>query len=475
MIWYSSARGSNGELSITWRPSTFFDTAQPRSRASLRICSAAAICARASSVSVAAGSHSRTWSPCRFATMIRPMVASTVRAAALGNAKRLPPARRRGQQAELLAVDLPAKAGRLRQVDRALHRERLAAQHEPVQAVPGWGRRVRRREVLADRAAREGGDLVVRVQPALVEADRQRVRRRERDDPPGLGDPAHAVDVRLEHPQTAVADQLGEGEARLLVLARRDRYVERARKTGVALAVVERDWLLDPAQAELGGRAAVGERERYVPVQVGVDHQLDVRTDGVAHGPGRLDAGAQAGRPLLRPAGQEELDGAEPGLDVGPGLPRELVGRQDVAQVAGVHGDARLRAAAKEPVDRLSERFAQQVPQRDVHAGERLDGGAPAAVAQAGAVQLLPQPLDVARVFAQQQLPEVAADDRHRRGAEAADRPDAHELVVRFDLHDHERDRLRRRAAWRSGRRRGGHAVAVGVPDRVGADVLYAH
>jgi hypothetical protein len=60
MTWYSSACGSKGPLSITWRPSTFFETAQPRSRASRMICSAAAICARASSVSVAAGSHSRT-------------------------------------------------------------------------------------------------------------------------------------------------------------------------------------------------------------------------------------------------------------------------------------------------------------------------------------------------------------------------------------------------------------------------------
>jgi hypothetical protein len=59
MIWYSSALTSKGPSSSTCWPPTFFDTAQPRSRASSRMRSAAAICARAYSVSVV--SHSTTW------------------------------------------------------------------------------------------------------------------------------------------------------------------------------------------------------------------------------------------------------------------------------------------------------------------------------------------------------------------------------------------------------------------------------
>src|SRR5947209_6919445 len=71
MIWYSSAYGSNTPSSRTCCVPTFFETAQPLSRASRRMRSASRTLSRASSVSVSA-SHSTSWCPRRLATMMRP-------------------------------------------------------------------------------------------------------------------------------------------------------------------------------------------------------------------------------------------------------------------------------------------------------------------------------------------------------------------------------------------------------------------
>ena len=66
----------------------------------------------------------------------------------------------------------------------------------------------------------------------------------------------------------------------------------------------------------------------------------------------------------------------------------------------GVERDLVAHRAAQQLVDRLAERLAADVPQRDVDGAHAFHGGAAAAHVGEAAEQLVPEPLDVRRILA---------------------------------------------------------------------------
>src|SRR5262249_25031700 len=139
-------------------------------------------------------------------------------------------------------------------------------------------------------------------------------------------------------------------------------------------------------------------RIRAQPV-AGPANQLDVELLALAH---RLPA---------------EVNGGVPGLAPAP---------SDVARLLAVAAEQDRRVAAnavvllpaEELVDRLPERLALQVPQRDVHRGHRGDAdGLPAEVHRA-AIHLLPEALVLEGVLAKEELPQSAGDVVAERGVD---------------------------------------------------------
>ena len=235
---------------------------------------------------------------------------------------------------------------------------------------------------------------------------------RERRDPQHLGDPAAPRDVGLDQVDVAALDQLAEAPAGRVLLAGRDRDVDRVRQLGVGLVLVRLERLLEPVDAELLELARDADRDVRVGdvAEPGVDQDLDAVSAGLAGGGGEPDVvvGILAERP---PA---ELDRREALLAERRDRLGDLLGRVR-HQPGRVGADPVVLDGAEQLADRLAERLPLDVPERDVDAADRVDRDPAAADEDHAAIHLVPEPLDVERVLADQQLAQ-ALRDRVRAG-----------------------------------------------------------
>ena len=125
-----------------------------------------------------------------------------------------------------------------------------------------------------------------------------------------------------------------------------------------------------------------------------------------------------------------------------------MVQRQLAADEAHLLGQVRPRAggvefqlvahrAAEQVMDRLAAQLAEQVPQREVDAGDGVHHQPLAAVILGGEVHLVPDLLDVGRVAPFEEAGEMLLDDVGGRLAAGRHR-EADRAVGRLDL-DHQR------------------------------------
>ena len=86
-------------------------------------------------------------------------------------------------------------------------------------------------------------------------------------------------------------DQLAEAPAGRVLLAGRDRQVDRVRELGVGLVLVRLERLLEPVDAELLELAGDADRRGRVGAvaEAGVDQDLDAVAAGLARGGGEAD------------------------------------------------------------------------------------------------------------------------------------------------------------------------------------------
>jgi hypothetical protein len=164
-------------------------------------------------------------------------------------------------------------------------------------------------------------------------------------------------------------------------------------------------------------------------------------------------------------------DVAEAGLPEGTDPILELV---DVSPV-GVDVDVGRAAdtAAEQLVDGHPGPLALDVPQGLVDAGHGVVEDRPAAPVGAD-IRRLPDVLDVVRVAADEERPQVVLDRGHDRERALRERraPDAPETrVARLDLHDHEPDAVRGRADRPDVGDRHRRQARAGLPGRGGSGV----
>ena len=271
----------------------------------------------------------------------------------------------------------------------------------------------------------------------------------DRAEPHTFRDAARDREVGLQHVRGAQLGDLAEVVAGELALAGRDRHCGGAAYLGEAGLIVGRHRLLEPVEVAVLDHPAERLRLRHRPRAVGVGHQLHVGAE-------RLARGAHPRRGAMRLAvhhADAHLDGAEPALRH---VAEQLLADAGLVGPAprGVRGHALGAAPAEQAPDGRAERFAEEVPERDVDAGDRRDREAPppelgqhvAAIEREAlsrrVVHHVPQPAHVARVLPDEEGRQVAVDDGGEavprcRAADAGLRlAPAHEAVVRLHLHE---------------------------------------
>ena len=164
------------------------------------------------------------------------------------------------------------------------------------------------------------------------------------------------------------------------------------------------------------------DRRRHGKTMIGVDHQLDVGPDSVAHRLNALEVTLDRAEPDLH------LDRLETFLDVASGFLDGFVDQPvhvGEIQAGGVAIDLGAEGAADQLVDRLVAGLADDVPQRDVDTADRGDRHALGAVILDPVVEIFPDHLDVERIAPDHAGCELAVDEgfRHGRGPVAFAQP----------------------------------------------------
>ena len=223
-----------------------------------------------------------------------------------------------------------------------------------------------------------------------------------------LGDAAATGDVRLEHVDVPALGQLAEAGQRGVLFAGRDVDVDRIRQFGVGVQLIGQEWLFQPEDAELLQLARHADRGvRVLAVaEAGIDEDVDVVARGLTRGlrKAHIVIGVLAER---APA---ELDCSEPiPVDQLAHAAHHFVLRVG-HQRGGVRANSSSLHRAKQLADRLAERFAFDVPQRDVDAAERVQCHTAPTEVDGGAIHRVPQLLDLERVLSDQHVAKATGD-----------------------------------------------------------------
>ena len=233
-----------------------------------------------------------------------------------------------------------------------------------------------------------------------------------------LGDAADADQVDHHDVDGTRLDHVAERHDAPDILAPGNRRGQRGVDPGQALVVVAGGDVLQPEQADLLGPPADIDRLLGAPALIDVAHQLDVGADGIAHHPHAADflrrrrvAGqGHLGFHLDKPLVHQPARG-------GGGL---LVGQAPAQRSAGI-GRHPIAHPAEQLPQRLFQRVALDVPQRQVDRRQRQqeDAGG-AAIVAGGEAQLAGDRLDAQRVVADDQRAEFVHRDAQRTGHRAA-------------------------------------------------------
>jgi hypothetical protein len=226
----------------------------------------------------------------------------------------------------------------------------------------------------------------------------------------------------------AHVDEHAEPPAGRLVFAGRDQQVARRAPAhfGVAPVVVGRQELLHPLEAvwpeRLDQLQRVLGRERH-PAVVGEEELVRVAHPR-AHLGGQLDVPSQTLIALGRAVDQDHLAADE----------AELLG-EIRARPCRVELDRVPHGAADHRVHRLVAKPAEQVPEREVDRGDRVQDEPLPPVEERRSPELIPDELDLVRALALDEAREVILDEPGRRHAAGRD-ADADRAVVRLGLDD---------------------------------------
>jgi len=290
--------------------------------------------------------------------------------------------------------------------------------------------------VLDVAAVRHGGDethvQLHQEMRAHVHVERLR---EVRDLQPGR-DAADAGDVDLDDPRGPAVEVLAELRDRVHRFADRDGRGGGGDEPGVALDVVRGQRLLDPAEVEAVEQAGAADRLGTGHRLVGVDHDVEVRADGLADRGQPLTVLLAARLPDLH------LDALEPRILRGEGTGHQVVGAQvQPAALRVVEGDVAAEAAGEAP-ERQTGTAGGDVPQRrvDGREGQRGDGAGRRGAGRGE--QAEPDRFDAVGLLSDQDREQVVAQHREHRATPCPDRVGVSEAVQAIARGELDEDRL---------------------------------
>ena len=230
-----------------------------------------------------------------------------------------------------------------------------------------------------------------------------------------------------------VLDQPGELETGEMIFAGGERHGAELAPPLIGTVVLGRERLFQPADPQF----LIGRHHPTDVVEpvagVGVDQDLDLVADSLAHrgGPGDVGAWIVADAQLDRPV--------TPG-DVAARLLRQRTRAPANPARCRRHRPDRLRGAAEQLVERPARRLGADVPQGEVEAAQRHRGGIAHAVAgQLHLIDPLPDADDIDRIHADDEFADRGVDqlgDRARAAPVMGLAP-ADDAFVGLDLHQH--------------------------------------
>ncbi len=238
--------------------------------------------------------------------------------------------------------------------------------------------------------------------------NRQATRQSEIGDLDVFGDAAEPSHIGLDVVDGIGRDEGAESIERIELLAECDGDRRVAGERGMRADIVIPERLLEPEDVERlrpGAEALAG---RQVPFAVAVDGERNMRADGVAHRlePANVDAGIGMADLDLYAVEAVAFDRLAAPLD-------ELVLRDREPADIGVVGLQPRLAGAAEPVpERHAGLLRLEIPERDIHRGERElgDAGATDPLQRRMAGELEPEPVALRGILAEQQRRVAIAD-----------------------------------------------------------------
>ena len=231
------------------------------------------------------------------------------------------------------------------------------------------------------------------------------------------GDAADPVGVILQDRDGLLLEKLRTAKKRIFMLATRDRD-RPAVQLGIATKIIGNHRLFQPARLELLQLRDHPFRIIEVPAHIGLEHQVTLPADSLAHRLDPLQVLAHTCHTVARPVSKSRLESDIALLHGFLGLGLHAVDRAGI-ELGIIAGDLFLGASAEELEDRLAGKFAHQVPDGDVDGGDRRHADALAPPGMGATVHLLPDPGIVERILADHHRRVIFIDGLfHKRGRE---------------------------------------------------------
>src|SRR5580704_938035 len=226
----------------------------------------------------------------------------------------------------------------------------------------------------------------------------------------GLRDAAHAVGVELDVIESVRIQQLTESVKGEFMLSARDGNSPVGLQLCVTMDVLWDYGLFQPSEMK-----RLEQRQHSLgvvesPTHVCVRHDINAIADGLTDGANQFKVSLHASRAVGRSPSEAELHGLVALIFVSLGFCCQLAEIHTV-EAGGIDRNPCLRPAAKQAIDGLVGRLAEQIPQCDVDGTDGDHADSLASERQCLAIQVLPQPLDVPRVLSNQQGFQIEIDD----------------------------------------------------------------
>src|SRR5437773_5642819 len=219
----------------------------------------------------------------------------------------------------------------------------------------------------------------------------------------GLGETATTREIHLNHIDTAPVHQVQERLPVAFLFAGRDAHICGFGQLAVTVVVIGTQWLFEPEDAVFRKSPGALQRGFGIPYQAGVDEQIGSIAQTLASFTHQRDIGTL----VLSHGVPAEFHSGESLVAIAAGQVAGFLGCW-AEQRAGIAAHRLVEAAPQQFPDRQLQRFAFDVPQRQVDTAHGVQTHAATAAINVGAVHFVPNLFGLEWIFADHYLPQTA-------------------------------------------------------------------